>query len=260
MRADLFLSSSGYAKSRTAAARLIESGVTVGGVKIKKPSQDIPETMSGAEVVISDPERYVSRGGLKLEAALDAFGISPKWLVCADIGASTGGFTDCLLQRGAAKVYAVDVGHGQLDKSLEGNPRVISLEGVNAREIDESTLGEKAALVTSDVSFISQEKIYDSVTKILSGGGKFISLIKPQFEAGADSVGKGGIVKDKRAHVRVIETLISAARRRGLAVKAVIPSPIKGGDGNIEYLAYFENGGETVFTDIKKCVDDAFGG
>lgn len=260
MRADVFLSAYGYVKSRTAASRLIESGVTVGGVRIKKPSQQINEDVADKEVVIFDPDRYVSRGGIKLEGALDAFGISPKWLVCADIGASTGGFTDCLLRRGAKKVYAVDVGHGQLDMSLQNDARVVSLEGVNARDISAETLGEKVALVVSDVSFISQEKIYGSVAKILDSGGKFVSLIKPQFEAGADNVGKGGIVKDRKTHVRVIEKLIIAAQTHGLYVKDLVPSPIKGGDGNIEYLSYFENDGDVIFPDVKKCVDDAFGG
>ena len=260
MRADLFLYVHGYAKSRTAAARLIDGGVYVNGMKISKSSQILPDGTEVYDVKITDPDRYVSRGGLKLEAALDAFGISPKWLVCADVGASTGGFTDCLLQRGAVKVYAVDVGHGQLDKKIEADPRVISLEGVNARAMTKETLGEQVALVVSDVSFISQEKIYDAVSDILSFGGAFISLIKPQFEVGPEHIGKGGIVKDRRAHISVIKGLISDGARRDLMIKAVIPSPIKGGDGNTEYLAYFEKGGAAQLIDASACVASAFGG
>lgn len=260
MRADLFLYVHGFAKSRTAAARLIDGGVYVDGEKISKPSQTIPDGAGFYDVKIENPDRYVSRGGLKLEAALDAFGVSPKWAVCVDIGASTGGFTDCLLQRGAEKVYAVDVGHGQLDEKLARDRRVISLEGVNARTLTKDALGEGVSIAVTDVSFISQEKIYDAVNAVLDNGGKFISLIKPQFEAGEQNVGKGGIVKDRRVHAAVIRDLISAAARRSLMIKAIIPSPVKGGDGNTEYLAYFEKGGTANVIDADGCVSAAFGG
>ena len=258
MRADIFLHIAGYAKSRSNAAAIISRGVTVNGVKITKPAQNVPEAES-YDVVISDPDKYVSRGGLKLEAALDLFGVSPKWLHCIDLGASTGGFTDCLLQRGASLVYAIDVGHGQLDERLAADKRVISMEGVNARSLTKNDV-EQCPLAVSDLSFISQSLIYDAVCDILCDGGLFISLIKPQFEAGKENVGKGGIVKDKKIHKKVIEKLFTCAIQKGLSPKGLIPSPIKGSDGNTEYLALFEKGGSIKdLPDINSCVSKAFG-
>ncbi|MBO4353394.1 MAG: TlyA family RNA methyltransferase, partial [Clostridia bacterium] len=196
MRADLFLSKNNHAKSRSAAAELIKSGVEINGVKIEKPSQNVPDGLETYDVKISEPQKYVSRGGIKLEAALDKFRVSPKGLVCADIGASTGGFTDCLLSHGAEKVYAIDVGHGQLDDKIQNDGRVVSMEGVNARTLTAAMIGRRVPLVVMDVSFISQALIYGAVYDVLEAGGTLISLIKPQFEAGPENVGKGGIVKD----------------------------------------------------------------
>ncbi|MBQ0125244.1 MAG: TlyA family RNA methyltransferase [Clostridiales bacterium] len=253
----MFLSEHGYAKSRSAAAALISGGVTVNGVKITKPAQNVPECESYT-VEIANPQKYVSRGGLKLEAALDAFGVSVTGLECADIGASTGGFTDCLIRRGAKKVFAVDVGHGQLDESLLRDERVVNMEGVNARTLNEGDIGGKVPLAVSDISFISQTLIYHAVCDILSDGGAFISLIKPQFEAGVKNIGKGGIVKDRSVHADVINRLFAAAQSENLSPKALIPSPIKGGDGNTEYLALFEKGGVPCVINIKEAVASAF--
>jgi len=258
MRADLYLKERGFAKSRTAAADLISRGVYVDGEKISKPSQEISDAEH--KITVSEPQKYVSRGGLKLEAALDAFGIKPAGMRAVDIGASTGGFTDCLLRRGASEVIAVDVGHGQLDKALASDDRVTNMEGVNARALTKETIGGRVPLVVTDVSFISQTLIYGAVADILDDRGKFVSLIKPQFEAGRENIGKGGIVKDKKVHISVVENIIAEAKNRGLGIISVIPSPIKGGDGNTEYLALFEKGAAAATPDIEACVDAAFGG
>lgn len=257
MRADLFLYTRGFAKSRTAAAEMIKSGVSVNGKEIKKPSEEIPDNLTEYSVSVSDPLKYVSRGGLKLEAALDAFGISPKWLTCADFGASTGGFTDCLLQRGADRVFAIDVGHGQLDESLQRDRRVTSIEGMNVRNVTKDDIGTLCDLVVSDLSFISQTLVYDNVCGVLRDGGYFISLIKPQFEAGPGNIGKNGIVKDRKVHIRVIENIISKALEKGLNIKGLIPSPVKGGDGNTEYLVIFEKGGTPEFPNVEMTVNEA---
>ena len=173
-----------------------------------------------------------------------------------DLGASTGGFTDCLLQNGALRVYAVDVGHGQLDPSLQKDPRVVSLEGTNARTLTPDMTGEVCDLAVSDLSFISQALIYPAVRANVKDGGFFISLIKPQFEAGKEHIGKGGIVRDRRVHTKVIESLFDAAAQSELYPEALIPSPIEGGDGNREYLALFRIGERKNNTqlDIKKIV------
>ncbi len=244
MRLDKYLAEQKLADSRTRAAALIEAGlVTVEGRVQKKPSFELPP---GASVqVIGALFPYVSRGGLKLKGALDAFGLSPEGLVCADIGASTGGFTDCLLQAGAKKVYAIDSGKDQLHDSLRGDPRVISMESVNARFLTPADLGEPIDLAVTDVSFISQTLLHSAIASILREGGNFVSLIKPQFEAGRENLAKGGIVKDVRARRAATQRVIASAIAAGFAPVAVIPSPITGGDGNIEYLAYFRKANYT---------------
>ncbi len=240
MRADVFLFTNALAKSRTHAAELIKSGVIFDGKKIEKPSFDIPENADISRISILSPSKYVSRGGLKLEAALDAFGIDVASLTALDIGASTGGFTDCLLKRGAAKVYATDVGHGQLDKALASDPRVVNIEGVNARNMTERDIGASGfPLAVSDISFISQALIYGALCPLLSEDGIFISLIKPQFECGKENLSSGGICRDKKVHIKVIEALFSLAPSFGLFPEKLIRSPIEGGDGNREYLALF---------------------
>ena len=246
MRADVFLFRTGACASRTAAAQAIKSGnAKIDGKTVKRASDEVeadegewdPETLSGYRARVTVPEeKYVGRGGYKLEAALDGFNIDVNGLVCCDIGASTGGFTDCLLQRGARTVFAVDVGHGQLAEKLKIDDRVISIEGFNARELSSGFLGIEPDIAVCDVSFISQELIYGAVAKTLKAGGYFISLIKPQFEVGKIHI-KNGIVSDKKLHASAISRLCEAARRCGLVIRALRRSPITGGDGNVEYLA-----------------------
>lgn len=237
MRADVYLFNNGYTKSREEAQRLIKSGcVCVNGKIISKPSF----TIEGEAVIsVDNPFAYVSRGGDKLCAALDAFQISVKGRRCVDIGASTGGFTDCLLQHGAVKVYAIDSGTDQLVASLKSSPLVVSMENVNARYLRADDIPERCDLCVMDVSFISQTLIYPAVADILPQGGELVSLVKPQFEAGKSNVGKHGIVKDEKVRQSVLTNIIQQAHLHGLEYVSHITSPIKGGDGNTEYLAYF---------------------
>ena len=240
MRADLYLFKQGHCRSREAAQRSIESGlVSIDGKIIKKPSEKIDETLEHS-VLCSDTIPYVGRGGLKLEAALDAFSIDPGGCVCLDVGASTGGFTDCLLKRGAAKVFAVDSGHGQLAPELAADTSVVSLEGMNARFLSPEQLGECVSLIVMDVSFISQTLILPRFPLLLTEEGVAITLIKPQFECGREAIGKGGIVKKPEQRLFAVRRVISAARESGLYLAGLIRSPITGGDGNIEYLALFK--------------------
>ena len=238
MRADVFLSVNGYAKSRQRAQTLIAEGlVTVDGKRVVKPSEDIPE--GDHTVSVSDPLPFVGRGGCKLDAALDAFGIDPKGALALDIGASTGGFTDCLLQRGAARVIAVDAGKDQLAKALREDPRVVSMEQVNARYLTLSDIGGKAVdLIVMDVSFISATYILPRFSELLGENGQAVCLVKPQFEVGRAYLGKGGVVRDPKAHLMAIERVKASANAACLDVRAVIQSPIVGGDGNIEFLAH----------------------
>ncbi len=238
MRLDKYLAEHALADSRTRAAQMIEAGlIRVNGAVQKKPSFDVPD---GASVEVAGQLLpYVSRGGLKLKGALDAFGISPGELVCADIGASTGGFTDCLLQEGAVKVYAVDSGRDQLHEKLRSDPRVVSMESFNARGLTPVHLGEQVDLAVTDVSFISQTLLHEAIASILKDGGIFISLIKPQFEVGRENLGKGGIVKNPKVRREAARRVLTSAMAAGLAPIAVTVSPVTGGDGNVEYLAYF---------------------
>lgn len=233
MRIDVALVELGLCESRNKAARLIESGkVTVDGRTVEKPSEKYEQ----GEIKI-EYEKFVSRGGYKLERALDHFEINVSGLVALDIGASTGGFTDCLLQRGVKRVICVDVGEDQLHCSLKNDPRVTSYEKMNARYLDESTFGEKFDVIVTDVSFISQSLIYESVSKLLKDDGVFLSLIKPQFEVGKKNIGKNGIVKNEKAVLEAIVNLSTESERFGLKIVKTIESPILGGDGNKEYLA-----------------------
>ncbi len=237
-RLDVYLHENGFCQSRSLGGKLVKGGfVFVNGVPCQKPSLEV-----GGEDLIEIREnpltRYVSRGGLKLEEALNAFQLSPEGMICADIGASTGGFTDCLLQHGAGKVYAIDSGSGQLHPSLLENRFVVSMENCNARFLDESMV-EKVDLVTMDVSFISQRLLYPAVIKILKEDGLFLSLIKPQFEVGRELIGGGGVVRNEKARLQSIEDLRLVGEKIGLILEKVIPSPITGGDGNVEYLALF---------------------
>ena len=238
MRIDVYLFKNGYCKSREEARKLIKQNcIKYNGVVIDKPSYEVTD---GIELDVVNPFKYVSRGGDKLEAALDNFKINVKNCVCADIGASTGGFTDCLLQHGASKVYAIDSGSAQLADKLKSDSRVISMENVNARYLGESDLPELCDICVMDVSFISQTLIHGSVGEILKENGYFITLIKPQFEAGKENISKGGIVKDEKARLYAIERVIASASLHNFEFIDRIISPIKGGDGNIEYLALFK--------------------
>ena len=237
MRLDVYLYTFGYASSRQRASCLIKEGcVQVKGKTVRKPSF---ETDGKAVEVQKGGLRYVSRGGLKLEEAIRRFSFDPTGLVCLDLGASTGGFTDCLLQHGAKKVYALDVGFGQLANSLRTDSRVTVLEHYNARNLEKKDFSEPVDAVVSDLSFISQRLIYPAVSGILSSGMPFISLVKPQFEAGREAVGKGGLVKDRQVHWRVMQELILESMNSRLYLSDFCASPIDGGDGNREYLALF---------------------
>jgi 23S rRNA (cytidine1920-2'-O)/16S rRNA (cytidine1409-2'-O)-methyltransferase len=232
MRLDELVLARGLAESRTQAQRLILAGqVWQGDQVLDKAGRLVPEDV---ELRVEAGLPYVSRGGLKLAAALGAFGVDPTGWICADIGASTGGFTDCLLQRGAARVYAVDVGYGQLAWSLRQDARVISIERTNIRHL--MSLPELVALATVDVSFIGLSLVLPSIVKLLAPGGQIIALIKPQFEVGRGEVGKGGIVRDPVAHERAVEGVRQAGLELGLAVSGVCESPITGADGNREFL------------------------
>lgn len=237
-RLDQYLYDHDYCRSRSLGAKLIRAGfVFVDGRECTKPSEKIsPDSV--VEIYENPLTRYVSRGGLKLEAALRDFEVNVHGGVCIDIGASTGGFTDCLLQHGAKRVYAIDSGSDQLHDSLKENDCVISMENVNARFLDESMV-PPADFVVMDVSFISQSLLYPAVHKVLSPGGTFISLIKPQFEVGRENIGSGGIVRNEKKRLECIETLREKAAKYGLTMINTMVSPIAGGDGNTEYLALF---------------------
>ncbi len=239
-RLDQLLVDRGLAPSRERARALILAGdVSVDG----RPAGKAGMTVSAeAEVVLRTPDHpWVGRGGLKLVHALDTFAIDPTGMVALDIGASTGGFTDVLLQRGAARVVALDVGHNQIDWKIRTDPRVLVLEGVNARYLAPEQLpidSRRFTLVTIDVSFISLRHILPVVPPLLSEGAHVIALVKPQFEAGKGDVGKGGIVRDERIHARVVDEVIEVARQVGLTKRGLEPSPITGTQGNREFLLH----------------------
>ena len=206
--------------------------------------------------------KYVSRGGLKLEKAMTHFGITLEGKVCMDIGASTGGFTDCMLQNGAVKVYSVDVGYGQFAWKLRQDPRVVCMEKTNIRYVTPADIDDVLDFASVDVSFISLTKVLIPARELLRDGGEMVCLIKPQFEAGREKVGKKGVVRDKAFHEEVVERIIEFASQNGFFVKNLEYSPIKGPEGNIEYLVYIrkdETGGVDAAVDIKAVVDAAHG-
>lgn len=240
MRADTYVFVSGNAKSRQNAKILIENGnVLINGKKISKPSQDIDETISHTIEIINKP-RFVSRGGEKLDFAIEKFNINPSGLTCIDIGASTGGFTDCLLQRGARLVYAVDSGHSQLDPSIDSNEKVISIEKYNAKFMQEQDFPCNFNLAVMDVSFISQTMIHQGISSVLADEGILVSLIKPQFECGKSALNSHGIVKKSSYHLQAIIRVIDSALINGFSCLDIVRSPIEGGSGNVEFLAYFK--------------------
>ncbi|MDT7602504.1 MAG: rRNA (cytidine1920-2-O)/16S rRNA (cytidine1409-2-O)-methyltransferase [Acidobacteriota bacterium] len=240
-RIDKLLVERGLAASRTRAQALVMAGrVVVNGQRVEKPSEaftaDAQIRVRGSD----DPAaRYVGRGGLKLEAALEAFQLDVRDFVCLDVGASTGGFTDCLLQRGARRVVAVDVGHNQIDWRLRNDARVEVREGVNARHLAPADFAERFDLVVMDVSFISATKVLPAIVPLVKEAGRVVVLVKPQFEVGKGEVGKGGVVRDPSQHARVVEEVNRAARELGLEVLGVIDSPILGAEGNKEFLALY---------------------
>ncbi len=241
-RLDKVLVKRGLAESREKAQALIMAGqVYVNGIRIDKAGTKIP---LGAEIEIRGKGLpFVSRGGLKLAHALKEFALEPREFICADIGASTGGFTHCLLKAGARRVYAIDVGKGQLHFRLRQDPRVVVMEGVNARYLKAEDLPEPVDLATIDVSFISLTKVLPAVANILKPGGQIIALIKPQFEVGPKRVGKGGVVRDPKLHEEVVDQIKSFAQKLGFKVLGVAESPLLGPAGNKEFLILLEKPG-----------------
>lgn len=238
IRADAALVSRSLTSSRERAQALIEAGlVYANGQKVKKSSQKVDENT--VLEVRGECCPYVSRGGFKLEKALKSFGANVEDAVCVDVGASTGGFTDVLLQNGAAKVYAVDVGTGQLDPAIEANPRVVKMEQTNARALRPDMFNPVPTMAVMDVSFISVLKILPALRNVLGENGRVLSLIKPQFEAGREALGKKGVVSNASVHERVLRDIASAAPECGWRVRAFDFSPIAGTQGNLEFLADF---------------------
>ncbi len=233
MRLDTYLAENNLCKSRTAAQSLIRSGgVSVNGKPCSKPSAEVGE---GDTVEVTGEQlRYVGRGGLKLEAALERFGLDITGAECVDIGSSTGGFTDCMLQHGAAKVWAVDVGRDQLDGKLRSDPRVVSMEQTDIRDAELPQVD----FIGTDVSFISLRLILPHIFRLLKSGGRAVALIKPQFEAGRSNLSKKGIVRDEKVRLKVRDEIAAFAEECGLTVVGTEVSPITGGDGNTEYLMY----------------------
>jgi len=231
-RLDSYIVEKGLAESRGKAQALIMAGeVTVNGQVVTKAGTNVT---TDAEIAIAQPPPFVSRGGLKLDYAIEQFNLDVSGMVAADVGASTGGFTDCLLQRGASKVYAIDVGYGQLDYRLRKDERVVVMERVNARyQLD---LPEEVDLAVIDVSFISVEKVIPSVVRLLKPGGWLIVLVKPQFEARREEVGKGGVIKDPALHALVLGRFISWVVNQGYRIGGLISSPVLGASGNREFL------------------------
>jgi 23S rRNA (cytidine1920-2'-O)/16S rRNA (cytidine1409-2'-O)-methyltransferase len=241
-RIDKLLVERGFADSRTKAQALVMAGVVlVDEQRVSKPSDPVSTDAEIRVKYSDDPAtRYVGRGGLKLEAALREFALNVEGITCLDVGASTGGFTDCLLQHGARKVIAIDVGHNQIDWRLRRDSRVEVREGVNARYLKPEDFGERFELVVVDVSFISVSKVMPALAPLMAAGGRMVALIKPQFEVGRGEVGPGGIVRETEKQTRVVEEVKNAARGLSLQAHGVIESPIRGAEGNVEFLAFFE--------------------
>lgn len=243
-RLDLLLTEQGYAENRTKAQAIIMSGIVyVDGQKADKPGTSYEETVAIEVRGAACP--YVSRGGLKLEKALRDFGVKPEGFVCSDSGASTGGFTDCLLQQGAKKVFAIDVGYGQLDWKIRSDPRVVVMEKTNIRYVTPEQLGEPLDLSVVDVSFISLKIVLPAIQKLLKQTGQVLCLIKPQFEAGRDKVGKKGVVREKSTHKEVLDDFVVLADSLGFKILGLTFSPVKGPEGNIEFLGHLSLNGVT---------------
>lgn len=260
-RLDVLLVEQGLADSREKAKAIIMSGIVyVDNNKEDKAGTTFEET---ARIEVrGNTLKYVSRGGLKLEKAMNNFGVTLEGKVCMDVGASTGGFTDCMLQNGAVKVYSVDVGYGQFAWKLRQDPRVVCMEKTNIRYVTPADIDDVLDFASVDVSFISLTKVLIPARELLRDGGEMVCLIKPQFEAGREKVGKKGVVRDKAVHEEVVERIIEFASQNGFFVKNLEYSPIKGPEGNIEYLVYIrkdETGGVDAAVDIEAVVDAAHG-
>ncbi len=258
-RVDVLMVEQGLAESRQKAQAIIMAGqVFVGDKRCDKAGLTLDE--STVLEVRGQTLRYVSRGGLKLEKAMKCFPISLEGKVAADIGASTGGFTDCMLQNGATRVYAVDVGYGQLAWSLRSDPRVICLERTNARYLSAEQIPEPLDFASIDVSFISLKLILPALRTLMKDDGQVAALIKPQFEAGKEKVGKKGVVRDPAVHLEVLEQFLEHAKEGGFTVKGIDFSPIRGPEGNIEYLGYLcAAPGEVEHCDLKELVKRSHG-
>ena len=257
---DKLLVERGFAETRAKAQAMILAGqVLVNEQKAEKPGQSYDPA---SEVRIKgESSRYVSRGGIKLEAALARFNVNPLGKICIDVGASTGGFTDCLLQHGAEHVWAVDVGHNQLAWRIRNDPRVEVVEGMNARNLDQTCFQVRFDVATIDVSFISLSKILPGVREVLSVEGEVVALIKPQFEVGKGEVGRGGIVSDPAKHKRVIQEVLGAAASSGLWATGIMESPIRGGEGNREFFVHLvrtpqELSAEQLELQIRELISD----
>ena len=254
-RLDVLVYEKGLADSREKAKRLIMAGIVyVDNIKEDKCGDTFEETANIE--VRGNTLKYVSRGGLKLEKAMESFGLDLTGNVCMDVGSSTGGFTDCMLQNGAVKVYAVDVGHGQLDWKLRNDDRVVVMEKTNIRYVTPEDIDDKLDFASIDVSFISLSKVYPAVKELLRDGGEIVSLIKPQFEAGREKVGKHGVVRDKAVHKEVIRNVIEYATSIDLKPLELTFSPVKGPEGNIEYLLHLVKPGVAIDEKTGEDVND----
>lgn len=252
-RLDVYLTEHGFAQSRERAKSIIMAGhVFINNQRSDKAGDIVPED---AVVEVRGGElKYVSRGGLKLEKAVSEFSLDLKDRICMDVGASTGGFTDCMLQNGAAKVYSVDVGYGQLAWKLRSDRRVVNMERTNIRYVTDEQVPDKLDFASIDVAFISLKLVLPVVKSLLKDDGAGVALIKPQFEAGREKVGKKGVVRDPAVHAEVIQNVLNFTREMGLNVSAVTFSPIRGPEGNIEYLMYFSKSGADNEIDVEQIV------
>ncbi len=243
IRLDVYLAEKGIAPSRSAAQAMIMAGdVFIDNQKALKAGETVTGT-ENIEVRTKGP-KYVSRGGLKLEKAMSVFPVSLSDAVCMDIGASTGGFTDCMLQNGAKKVYSVDVGYGQLAWSLRNDPRVVNMERTNIRYLTQEDIDDALDFFSVDVSFISLKLVLPVAYSLLKNGGSGVCLIKPQFEAGREKVGKKGVVREKSTHIEVIENVLEFTKEIGFSIQGLDFSPVRGPEGNIEYLMYIKKSDE----------------
>lgn len=257
-RIDILLVEKNLVKSREKAKRIIMEGIVfIDGQRIDKPGEKVnPDKKI---TIRGNPIPYVSRGGLKLEKAIDSFEIDLKDKITIDVGASTGGFTDCMLKNGAKKVYAIDVGYGQLDWNLRQDNRVVVKERTNIRYVAKDEIGEIADFASIDVSFISLRLVLPVVKELIKEGGEIVSLVKPQFEAGKEKVGKKGVVRDRKVHEEVLENIYNFCKKIGLHVKDVTYSPVKGAAGNIEYLFHIVKESYENNDDIEKKLKEIVG-